>query len=282
MRNPKTSTLLLLLAGYFPCFAQDTPSPRLVLQQALDGFRNAARGQNRFTYHDIRNQTTLDAHGKRTGTTALDYDVTWLGETPYYKLIAENGRELTGHARDAEENRYLNAVATRTRLTPDAHGTPSERNGIPSLVDAAPTFSSVTLLRTESSPLGPVLVLHAVPPPASGPAEENTCSWSYTVWVAQSPLLLLHYRAEAAPGDSDACHESFAEEWYKQIDGLPYAYHYESHLAHARNGKVTSTIVSEDNMTGFRPFHATADDSAPVEAPPTDSEPSGTGSASPQ
>ncbi|MDE1162107.1 MAG: hypothetical protein PW792_09210 [Acidobacteriaceae bacterium] len=264
----RRQTLIALLLALCTAASAQTATPADTLHQALADLRSATKGQNRFTYRDIRNQSLLDGHGRRTHSTARDYDVTWLGDKPYYKLIAEGGRELTGHARDAEENRYLNAVATRTKLVPTDTDIQNARAGV-DLFRVIDIDYKLSVLRTETSPVGPVLVLQATPEASATPATEGSCHWRYTIWIALTPHMLQHYRADAPDDAIEGCSTSTAEEWFKELDGLPYAYHFESHITHVHNGKDQGTTVSEDNMTSFRHFHAVADDSAPVDAPST-------------
>jgi hypothetical protein len=111
-------------------FAQEQPDAAALLRGALDKLEVAKQSKTRFTYLDLNHTQNFNEKGKKTADVTHLFEVTYIADLQYSRLLEVDGRELKGKALDEEQKRYDDAVKERSALderaredsTPDHEG----------------------------------------------------------------------------------------------------------------------------------------------------------------
>jgi hypothetical protein len=93
----RTLYLLLALPALACCVlprasAQSDLDPGAVLRPALVKMAVAARSTTRFTYLDLNHTVNLNEKGSTIADTTQLFEVTYIGDTQYAKLLKKNGK----------------------------------------------------------------------------------------------------------------------------------------------------------------------------------------------
>jgi hypothetical protein len=88
----------------------------LALRTALDKLSKAKESKTRFTYLDLNHTQNFNEKGKKTADFTQLFEVTYIADLQYSRLLEMDGKPLTGKALDAEQKRYDDAVRDRSAL----------------------------------------------------------------------------------------------------------------------------------------------------------------------
>jgi hypothetical protein len=112
---------LLLFAGT-GVDAQSDSDPAALLRPPLVKLAMAARSKTRFTYLDLNHTVNLSEKGVKIADTTQLFEVTYIGNQRYSRLLERNGRPLRGSDLEAEQRRYDDAVRDYAALDDATHG----------------------------------------------------------------------------------------------------------------------------------------------------------------
>jgi hypothetical protein len=104
--------VLVVARGY----AQSDADPSAVLRVALDKLDAAKHSKTRFTYFDLNHTQNFNEKGKKTADYTQLFEITYIADLQYSRLLEVDGKVLKGKALDAEQKRYDDAVRERTEL----------------------------------------------------------------------------------------------------------------------------------------------------------------------
>jgi len=90
--------------------------PTALLRAAFDVQEKAKLSKTRFTYLDLNHTQNFNEKGKKTVDYTQLFDVTYIADLQYSRLLEVNGKALKGKALDAEQGRYDDAVHERSAL----------------------------------------------------------------------------------------------------------------------------------------------------------------------
>ncbi len=124
-RDGRALCLLILVLGVV--FARgygqtqsDADATVKTLRAALDKFDQAKESKTRFTYLDLNHTLNFNDKGKKTADYTELFDVTYIADLQYSRLLEINGKALTGKSLDEEQKRYDDAVRERSALDDNA------------------------------------------------------------------------------------------------------------------------------------------------------------------
>lgn len=112
MKTLTLPALVAFVAGSAVCAGL---SPRQIVLQSINNYDKDWRAALNFTY--IEHDATKDAAGKVKTVEVSQVSV--LNGTPYSRLIAKNGRPLSGEEAAKENEKYRKALSTRTAESPE-------------------------------------------------------------------------------------------------------------------------------------------------------------------
>jgi hypothetical protein len=111
----------MALAG-LACFvlpragAQSDPDPVALLRPALMKMAAAARSKTRFTYYDLNHTMNFDEKGRTTSDISKLFEVTYIGNLQYSRLVQTDDGPLRGKELAAEQKRYDDSVRAHAGL----------------------------------------------------------------------------------------------------------------------------------------------------------------------
>lgn len=90
------------------------------LRAALDKFGQTKESRTRFTYLDLNHTLNFNDKGKKTVDYTQLFEVTYIADLQYSRLLEVNGKALKGKPLDEEQKRYDDAVRERSALDDNA------------------------------------------------------------------------------------------------------------------------------------------------------------------
>lgn len=105
-----------------PCFvlpragAQSDPDPNALLRPALAKMAAAAHSKTRFTYFDLNHTMNFDGKGRTISDVSKLFEVTYIGNLQYSRLVQTDDGPLRGKELAAEQKRYDDAVSAHAGL----------------------------------------------------------------------------------------------------------------------------------------------------------------------
>jgi hypothetical protein len=110
--------LIFIVAGLATVQAQSQPdvSATDLLRLAVDKFEAAKDSKTRFTYLQLNHIQNFNEKGKKTVEYTQLYEVTYIVDLEYLRLLEVDGKALKGEALKVEKRRYDEAVRERSAL----------------------------------------------------------------------------------------------------------------------------------------------------------------------
>lgn len=106
---------LSLAIGQAPS-QSETDAAISTLRTAVGKLDQAAQSKTRFTYLDLNHTLNFNEKGKKTADISQLFEVTYIGDVQYSRLLENEGKPLTGKALEEEQRRYDNAVREHSAL----------------------------------------------------------------------------------------------------------------------------------------------------------------------
>jgi uncharacterized protein (DUF924 family) len=85
--------------------SQSDADPTALLKAALDKQEKAKESKTRFTYLDLHHTQNFSEKGKKTADFTQLFEVTYIADLQYSRLLEVDGKALKGKALDAEQKR---------------------------------------------------------------------------------------------------------------------------------------------------------------------------------
>ena len=87
-----------------------------LLRVAVDKYETAKESKTRFTYLELIHTKNFNEKGKQTVNYSELFDVTYIADLEYSRLVKVNGKPLSGKALEDEQKQYDDAVRERSAL----------------------------------------------------------------------------------------------------------------------------------------------------------------------
>ncbi len=233
--------------------AQKDSDPLTLLRPAFQKFEQPKGTRTRFTFHDLRHNVNFNEKGKKTADETQLYDVTYIGNLQYSRLLEVGGKPLKGRRLAKEQRRYDDAVREHSALDDAAWAkihhevTKSLGAGI-SLSDLASKYRNVI---TGHSPpdLCDCAVIESSPLPG-GPLR------SYKFWVDSTKQEVMRLDFTLLADEDDYLKGSTFSFQYTSIDGIPLVSH-DVIDSTIRTDKKRVHVVTQHTYSSFRKFSVT-------------------------
>ena len=122
--SPRLGALLrwvliwLLLACVVRAEAQSESDPWTLLKPALAKLSHVAESKTRFTFFDLNHLQNFDEKGKKLVDMTQLFEVTYIGNLQYSRLVETNGKPLSGRdLKKEQESMTKRCVNTRPWTT---------------------------------------------------------------------------------------------------------------------------------------------------------------------
>jgi hypothetical protein len=112
--------LFLLVAACSRLDAEDDSDPWLILKPAFTKLLRAPQSKIHFTYFDLNHLQNFDAKGRKFVDTTELFEVTYIGDLQYSRLMEVDGKPLSGKRLKKEQERYDAAVCNHSALDENA------------------------------------------------------------------------------------------------------------------------------------------------------------------
>jgi len=96
--------------------AENDPDPLSLLRPAFEKIDQAKGAHTRFTFLDLNHNMNFNEKGKKSVDETHLYDVTYIGDLQYSRLLETDGKPLTGKQLAQEQERYDDAVRKHSAL----------------------------------------------------------------------------------------------------------------------------------------------------------------------
>src|SRR5258708_29237852 len=96
--------------------AEDESEPLVLLRPAFQKMDLPKGTRTRFTFLDLHHNVNFNEKGKKTADETQLYDVTYIGDLQYSRLLEVDGKPLKGRQLTKEQQRYDDAVREHSAL----------------------------------------------------------------------------------------------------------------------------------------------------------------------
>jgi hypothetical protein len=116
----RVSCLFLLAAACTRLVAEDDSDAWVMLKPAFAKLFRAPQSKTRFTYYDLNHLQNFDEKGKKFVDTRELFEVTYIGDLQYSRLVEVGGKPLSDRDLKKEQKRYDEAVRDHSALDDNA------------------------------------------------------------------------------------------------------------------------------------------------------------------
>jgi hypothetical protein len=241
--------LLLLVSARL--YAQgDTTSTTAALRTALNKLGKANESKTRFTYLNLTHTLNFNEGGKKTADITQLFDVTYIGDLQYSRLLEHDDKPLTGRALKEEQKRYDDAVRERSALDDNARAKIQHQL----MKNAGVDLSHLNEYRNAVGDHATVddrdcIVIDSTP-------VTETQKKHYRIWLdpKEEQIVRLEFNQLADEGDMLTGGSGMTEWIY--VDGTPLVTR--THIdANVLDGKKRMRIVTDHTYSQFRKFSVT-------------------------
>ena len=176
-----TLLILLVCLGWLPASAQDVAE---IIQKSVEANNRDWKANSQFDNFE----TDRIGQGSRT------YDVTILFGSPYERLVAVNGKELTGDQKAAQQKKFEQALSQRKAESPEQRSRriakyEADRRRDHVMLEQLTSAFNFTLQGEQQLGPYPVYVLKATPRPGYRPPNRDSRvlpGMEGTLWIDKS------------------------------------------------------------------------------------------------
>ena len=220
------------------------------LRAALDKLEQAKQSKTRFTYLDLHHTQNFNEKGKKTADITQLFEVTYIADLQYSRLLEVDGKALKGKALEAEQRRYDDAVRERSALDDNARAKIQHQV----MKDAGITVGPLRDYRNTVAERAVVddrdcLVIDSDP-------VTSARRKSFRIWLdpAKEEMVRMEFTQLADEGDMLSGGSGSLEWTY--VDGTPLLVR--SHIdANSLNGKRWVHLIVDHDYSRFRRFSVT-------------------------
>jgi hypothetical protein len=233
--------------------AENESEPLVLLRPAFQKMDLPKGARTRFTFLDLHHNVNFNEKGKKTSDETQLYDVTYIGDLQYSRLLEADGKPLKGRQLAKEQQRYDDAVREHSALDDVARAK--------ILHEAMKSFGASITLSDLSSKYQNRIAGHSAPevcgciiiessPLPGGPPR------SYKFWVDSEKQEVMRIDAALLADEEDKLKGSAFSFQYTYIDSIPLVSH--SFIdATILMDKKRVHVVTEHTYSNFRRFSVT-------------------------
>lgn len=258
------AVFVLILSSTHTAAAQGAEDANSLLKSVIEKFKPTESGKARFTYKQLDHKYLFNAKGKKVFQDTERYEVIYLFDQEYRRLLEVNGKPLEGKALQAEQKRYEEAVNARKGLnarqrTEQAHGKHREVNL--SMEELLSDFDS-RIVGREMIAGHNCIVIDSMPKPSASDAPKR----HVTLWIDPENIEMPKLSFELLTDEDDL--QKGSSGWFlmKTINGV--SVDTETHFDFTmtvKKPKGIARIVTDSMYSDYKRFSSTAEILPPLE-----------------
>ena len=259
--------LLPLLAGLalhaqVVTAAPNTPppfDPHPAVELLIHALDESAPDHTRFTYHKRERIITQLQTGEVVYDKTSSYEVTWINDRPYWRLIAVNDQPLSDKDQKDEQKLYDKALAKNKDLGEKQrlemqNGTLEKRDADPAML-LTPLYT-FTEKASEALPSGgTVHLVEATLVPGAKP--KSHCRYRFQLWITQPDNQVLKYMADVPGSKEFTCANSKDVGTFSIVDGVLKPTHWATRFF--PDDAQGAAAINDDAFTNYQWFSTDGD-----------------------
>ena len=234
--------------------AQSDPDPNALLRPALAKMAAAAHSKTRFTYFDLSHTMNFDEKGRTTSDMSKLFEVTYIGNLQYSRLMQTDDGPLRGKELAAEQKRYDDSVRAHAGLNDasqsqvlytqlGSYGINLTAGGLASQYHS--TIAGVALL-----PFCSCIMVDSTPLPGAPQRK-------YRMWVDPAKEQLLRLESTLLADDGQDMKGGVLTIIWTYIDGIPLISKSHFDVKVRLNQKRSVHVIADHSYLRYRRFSAT-------------------------
>jgi hypothetical protein len=245
---------LIFLAAFVNAGAWDASEPLSLLTAAFKKMDQLKETRTRFTFLDLHHNVNFNEKGKKTVDETELYDVIYIGDLQYSRLLEVEGKPLKGKQLAEEQQRYDAAVREHSALD-DAARAKIQRETMKSLCSNLNLSELTAKYKNTIADHGiskdcECVIVNSVP--LSGAPQR-----SYRFWIDSVKQEMIKIESTLLADEDDKLKGSTITLQYTYLDGIPLVSH--SHIdANLTMGKKQVHVVTDHTYSNFRKFSVTS------------------------
>jgi hypothetical protein len=244
-------SLFLIVSGSLRPQAQSDVDPTALLQRAVDKYEQAKTSKTRFTYLHLNHTKNFNEKGKLTIDYSELFEVTYIANLEYSRLLEMNGKPLKGRALEDEQKRYDEAVRERSALDGFARAKIQHQKKLDAGINLRelPTKYRSTVVDHVAVEDCDCVLINSVP-------LSNAAKRHYRIWLDPVTSEIRRVDFNQLADEGDVLSGGADTETFRYVDGIPLIVH--DHFdGNAMLGSKKVRVVSDHEYSQFRKFSVT-------------------------
>ena len=234
------------------CSAQRDADLTELLRIAVEKIEMAKKLKMRFTYLDRNHTQNFLENGKLLMNQKQLFEVTYIADLEYSRLLEEDGKPITGKALKKEQKRYDDAVRERSALDMNARAKLQNHWMKDSGIHLSLLPQQYRNVLVAHAPFNgeDCLVIDSFPLPGA-PQKQ------YRLWIEPTRKELLRMDFDQIATEGDIMKGGTGSETWTYIDGIPLTSFFHIDAKILVRGTDYVQVVMDDTYSGFRKFSVT-------------------------
>jgi hypothetical protein len=222
-----------------------------VLRLAVDKYEKAKDSKTRFTYLRLNHIQNFNEKGKKTVDYTQLFEVTYIADLEYSRLLEVNGKALSGKTLEAEQKRYDDAVRERLALDGFARAKIQHQKMLDAgirLGDLLTEYRSSVVDRVTMGDCNCALIDLV---PISSEAKKH-----YRLWIDPGTSEIRRLDFEQLADERELLSGGRGTETFQYLDGVPLIVHSRFDGRSMLNNQIVR-VVADHTYSQFRKFSVT-------------------------
>jgi hypothetical protein len=231
--------------------SQNNVDPSAVLRLAVEKFEKAKDSKTHFTYLQLNHIQNFNEKGKKTVDYTQLYEVTYIADLEYLRLLEMNGKALKGQALEAEQKRYDEAVRERSALDGFARAKMQNQRMLDARIKVRDLQTEYRISAAEHDMMGDCQCVLIDLVPLSSAAKKH-----YRLWIDPVTSEIRRLDFEQLAFEGEFLSGGKGTETFQYLDGVPLIVH--SHFdGKAMLNDKAIRVVADHTWSQFRKFSVT-------------------------
>ncbi len=226
--------------------------PTALLQRAVDRYEQAKASKTRFTYLELSHTQNFNEKGKKTVDYTQLFEVTYIADLEYSRLLEVDGKPLKGRALEDEQKRYDDAVLERSALDGFARAKIQHHRMLDAGVKLRDLLTEYRVSGAQEGSMDDCKCVLIDLVPLSDTAKKH-----YRLWIDPGMSEIRRLDFEQLAYEGQFLSGGNGTETFQYLDGIPLVVH--SHFdGRALLNNETVRVVADHAYSRFRKFSVTA------------------------